>query len=93
VIEPSTVARNFTPNSTAAASEAAVTAGVVVSLHILHGQLGAAAVVNDERLSAAIALPAASFTPPLPPLTTRVYVVEEASVSVGFSVAVRVAAS
>ncbi|MEA3552748.1 hypothetical protein U7114_19295, partial [Pseudarthrobacter sp. C1] len=52
-----------------AAGDVPVTVGAVVS------PPPAAAVVKDQVLSCANALPATSFTPPEPPLMTAVYVV------------------
>jgi hypothetical protein len=53
---------------------------------------GVAAVVNDQVKFAAMAFPARSFTPLLPPVTTAVYEVEVASCAAGRNVAVALAA-
>ena len=49
---------------------------------------GAAAVVNDDVKSEASVPPVESATPPLPPETVRVYVVELTKAALGVSVAV-----
>ena len=92
-MKPALSLRNFTPTSTAFASDAAP-AGVVVAGQIVIVAGGAAPVVKDQVALAASALPATSLTrgSTPPPLTIAVYVVEKASVALGVKVATRVAA-
>ena len=73
---PTTSERKRKPSSTALVSPLSSSAGVVVGLHTVHGHVpgggGAAAVVNDQEKFEVIALPARSFTPLEPPVTTAV---------------------
>src|SRR5437868_14255586 len=84
---PVTSDRNFTPSSTALESPLSTCDGIVVAPQMLHGQDPgggcAAAVVNDQVKFAVIAFPARSFTPPLPPVISAVYVVEVARAAPG----------
>ena len=70
----------------APAGVTATTVGGVVSAN------GFASVVNDEKIFVASALPARSVTPPDPPTTVNMYVVEYASAPVGVKVAVSLSA-
>jgi hypothetical protein len=73
---------NFMPNSTAWPSPLSTIEGVADAVHKLNddgagdgagdGVEDSPTVVNDDVASAASALPARSFTPPAPPLTTSV---------------------
>ena len=64
----------------------AITVGGVVSEDV------AATVVNDEKMFVARALPARSCTPPDPPTTVSMYIIELESALVGVKVAVLVEA-
>src|SRR5690242_21101407 len=78
---PDASLRNFTPSSSALGSATTGVPGVVLGAH----SDTVDAVVNDQTLSAASGLPAASFTPAGPPATVAVYAVPVASGAVGTS--------
>src|SRR6185295_5465623 len=84
---PPASALNLTPNSSALPS-LPFGPGVVVSVQILHGHVGAVPVVKAQVTSAARGFPARSFTPLAPPLTVAVYDVPALSAAEGVNVAV-----
>src|SRR5215475_9654168 len=92
-MKPLKSALNLTPSSTEAESLIDGFAGVVELFQPLQGHAGAAAVVKDQVTSAWSAFPARSLTPPAPPSTVAVYVLESASDALGVSTAVVVAGS
>ena len=74
-MEPATLARNFTPSSTALESESATFVGVAVPGQMVQGQTAPAPpvpVVKVHVTSAASGVPAVSVTPVGPPVTVAV---------------------